>query len=68
MAPLGGRRDKQIARDFFKMWKEYIEEVLGEKKQQDLVKDYFRLVFMPDPCRMSLSVMSALIHDLLATA
>jgi len=45
MAPLGGRRDKQITRDFFNSWKEFIDEVLGEKKQQEVVKEYFRLVY-----------------------
>ena len=45
MAPWqpGGRRDKQIQRDYFKMWREYIEEALLEKKSENVLRDYFKM-------------------------
>ena len=43
MAPLGGRRDKQILRDYMKMWKEFVEDNLGEKKIKETTKEYFKM-------------------------
>jgi hypothetical protein len=42
MAPLGGRRDKQIVREYFKEWKAFIESVLGDKKLEAQLKEYFK--------------------------
>ena len=43
MAPLGGRRDKQILRDYMNMWKEFVEDNLGEKKIKETTKEYFKI-------------------------
>ena len=42
MAPLGGRRDKQIMRDILNLWKEFVHESLRERKEGETLKDYFR--------------------------
>jgi len=41
MAPLGGRRDKQIVREYFQEWKAFVDSVLGEKKKETELKEYF---------------------------